>query len=510
MNIYTVRKASQGFANYILKEKPQGEGIAIAFDPRNMSKEFATETALVFNANGIKTYIYTDLRPTPQLSFTVRELKAAGGVMITASHNPPEYNGYKVYGPDGAQVISPADEQIIGHVNAIGFDAIKTMPLAEAKAAGLYIELGADLDREFLKKSQELSLSTSSEGKDIKVIYTPLHGAGLVPVKQVLTASGFTNLTILEKQATPDGNFPTVSYPNPEDPKAFELGIALAKEIDADMIIGSDPDADRIGIVTKDNQGNYIHLNGNIVGVLLANYILSQKQSAGTLPAEPAVVTSIVSTKMTKAVAEHYGAHYYEVFTGFKHVGQQINKFTKETFLYAFEESYGYMAGSHVRDKDAVGATLLACEMVAGYKARGMSLYDGIQELYQKFGYYKEETISLTIKGITGAEKILRIMDYFTDHVPTAFNGSEVIAYKNYKTGIATDLKTKAETPTDMPISNVRDLTLTDGSWVCIRPSGTEPKIKFYIGVKGENEAKAGTKLENIKKELMAIVDSIE
>ena len=511
MNIYTVRKATQGFANYIINEKPEGDGIAISFDPRNMSKEFARETALVFNANGIKTYIYKGLRPTPQLSFTVRKLKTAGGVMITASHNPPEYNGYKVYGPDGGQVVSPADEQIITCVNNIkDFGEIKTMSLEDAKAKGLYIELDDDMDEDFIETSLGLSLKKDDAGKDIKIIYTPLHGAGLVPIEKVLERDGFTNVTILPEQAKPDGNFPTVEYPNPEDPKAFALGIKLAKEIDADMVIGSDPDADRIGIITKDDKGEYIHLNGNIVGVLLANYILSKRKEQGTLPNDPAIITSIVSSKMTKVVAEHYGAHYFEVFTGFKHVAQQIKKFTKENYIYSFEESYGYMTGDHVRDKDAVGMTMLACEMVADYKAKGKTLYQGIQDLYAQFGFYKEETISLTIKGITGTEKILRIMDHFTNNVPEQFNGSKVVEYRNYKTEIIKNLVTGEETSTHTPSSNVRYFVLEDGTWVCVRPSGTEPKIKFYVGVTSDSTEKSSEKIAAIKKEILAIVDEIE
>lgn len=511
MNIYTVRKASQGFANYLLKNGDYETGVAIAFDPRHMSKEFAKETALTFNANGIKAYVYKELRPTPQLSFTVRCLKCAAGVMITASHNPPEYNGYKVYGPDGAQVNHPYDQMIIDEVNSItDFGAIKTMTLEDAKAKGLYIELDEDLDKKFINQALGLSIKPKlikEKSRLLNVIYSPLHGAGLMPVREVLKAAGFENFHILEEQAAPDGDFPTINYPNPEDPEAFKLGIAYAEKIDADLIVASDPDADRIGVVCKNLKGEYTHLSGNMVGVLLADYILSQK----TLPDKPTIITSLVSTNMTKAITRHYNANYLEVFTGFKYVGDAIKKFSGgENFIYAFEESYGYLAGDYARDKDSVGVILLICEMALYYKSLGISLYQALENLYEKFGHYRDKTISITIKGITGAEKIRRIMAYFTDNYPKEFAGQRVTEFRNYNTSLCLDLTTGQEHELTMPKANVLYFVLSDGSWFCVRPSGTEPKVKFYIGVEASMGELADEKLNAIEKELMAIVNDID
>ena len=518
MNIYTVRKATQGFANYLINEPSieHTNGVAIAYDPRNMSQEFARETALVFNANGIKAYVYTGIRPTPQLSYTVRSLGCAAGVMVTASHNPPEYNGYKVYGADGAQVTSPHDNNIINHVNAISdFGQIKTMPIADAKSQGLYIELGDDIDEAFLSECLELIINKDVIAKqhNIPIIYTPIHGAGHIPVKETLARAGFTSVSIVAEQAEPNGNFPTVKYPNPEEPAVFEIAIKQAQQNGAEVIVGSDPDADRIGVVCKNHQGEYITLNGNTIGILLTEYILSQKVANGTLPSNAAVLSSIVSSKMTRAIAQAYNASFFEVFTGFKHFGELIKTWetTKaHTFIYGFEESYGYMAGTYVRDKDAVGATMLVCEMVAYYKSIGLSLYDALQEIYKKYGYYKEETVSITLKGIAGTEKIKRIMDYFVANPVQQILGNTVTDYRNYNTSVSKNFATGNETTIDFPKSNVVSFTTDDGTWLCVRPSGTEPKLKLYLGVVGNSEDNAYDILSKAKEEITKLVDAVE
>lgn len=519
INIYTVRKATQGFANYLIQEKEIDHmaGVAIAYDPRNMSREFAVETSLVFNANGIKTYVYDGIRPTPQLSFTVRELGCCAGVMITASHNPPEYNGYKVYGADGAQVSSPYDIKIINHVNIISdFTDINTMTLSEAKSKGLYTEIGKELDEKFLKRSKKLAINTQVIKKysDIPIVYTPIHGAGNLPIKKLLENIGFTNVHIVKEQQEPNGNFPTVKYPNPEEFEVFEIAIKLAKEINAEVIIGSDPDADRVGVVCKNNYGDYVQLSGNMVGVLLTNYIMEQKKITNTLPNKPAIITSVVSSKMTFDIAKHYGASCFEVFTGFKYFGELIKKWEqgKEDsydFVYGFEESYGYMAGNHVRDKDAVGITMLICEMVAHYKSLGLSIYEGLQQLYEMFGYYKEETVALTLKGIEGTEKIKNIMEFFYENQPNEIAGIKLIQYNNFKNSTSTNLVTNEVTPMDFPKSNVINFKLSNGAWICMRPSGTEPKIKFYFGVSESTLEGSLDMIKKVKNEVMKIVEEI-
>jgi len=520
MNIYTVRKATQGFANYILQkdfgsDDPKKMGVAISFDCRNMSKELAEETALVFNANGIKTFIYPELRPTPQLSFTVRHLGCCAGIMVTASHNPPEYNGYKVYDENGSQVSYPDDEAIIEYVNAItDFATIKTMRKDKAEAAGLFNQLGTDIDDEFLKRclGQAINTDITKEfAKDITIVYSPFNGAGNKPVRAILDKAGFKNVYVVKEQEKPDGNFPTLKYPNPEDPGAFELAIKLAKVIDADIVLATDPDADRVGVAVKDKKGEYTHLSGNVVGVMLADYILGQQKAKGMLPDNPAVITSIVSSNMTKEIAKNHGINYYEVLTGFKWVGAKIKQFTgKNNFVYAFEESYGYVAGTYARDKDSVGICMLICEMAAYFKSKGMTFFDGIEELYKTYGYHKEGSVAITIKGITGAEKIKRIMDYLSNNSPTTMGGQKVIEVRDYNNDIAKNPQTGATAPLGMAKSNVLYYMLEDETWFCVRPSGTEPKIKIYVGVKGESHDDADGKLDVVKKELLAIVDSVE
>lgn len=521
LNIYVIRRATQGFANYILNQEykgknPKAMGICIAYDTRNMSKEFAEETALVFNANGIKTYIYNECRPTPQLSFTIRYLNCAGGVVITASHNPPEYNGYKVYGCDGAQIPSPKDKDLISYVNKIkNFGEIKIIGKEESIKKGLYNILDESLDNEFLKNalSQSINVDVIKQVADtLKIVYTPLHGTGNKPVKNLLNQAGFKNVNIVKKQELPDGNFSTVEYPNPEDPKAFNLAINTAKDIGADIIIGTDPDADRVGVVVKDSNENYITLNGNMIGTLLAEYILSQKKANNTLPDNATIISSIVSTSLTKEIAKQYKVKYVEVLTGFKYIGEIINNFEEEgsyQYIFGFEESYGYLSGTYTRDKDAVASSLLICEMAAYYKCKKMSLYDGLIELYQKYGYFKELTEFITLKGIKGIKTIEKIMQVFNTNYPKDINGIKITEYNNYKTGIQKNLLTNEEYNLTLPVSNVLYFTLEDKSWFCIRPSGTEPKLKIYIGVKGNTQEDANNKVNDMKNTIMQIIKSI-
>ena len=516
MNIYTVGKATQGFATYLLEstEIDHSQGVALAYDPRHMSPEFAQAAALVFNANGIKTYIYDGLRPTPQLSYTVRKLGCAGGVMVTASHNPPEYNGYKVYGPDGAQVMSPYDDQIISYVNNTDITAVKTMSLADAKTAGLYHIIDSSLDQAFQSEclANVINPEIIKVHGDLPLVYTPLHGAGHLPTLNLLKTAGFTNVHVVASQAAPDGNFPTVKFPNPEEADVYELGKQLAETIGAQVVFASDPDADRVGIVSRDKAGNWYKLNGNQTGVMLTHYVLSQLKAQGKLPTHPAVITSIVSSKMTHAIAAAHDVACYDVFTGFKHIGELIKKWETtqaHTFVYGFEESYGYLFRDYARDKDAIGVALLVAEIAAYCQGRGITLPEYLSEMYAQYGFYKEETIALTLKGIAGLEKISRIMDYFTDHVPATIGGVTVTHYRNYKTSTDTVLATGETTAIDFPKSNVRAFTLTDGSWICVRPSGTEPKLKLYIGVNGASETAAETQLKQLADSLMALVDTV-
>jgi len=521
LNIYVIRKASQGFANYILNQEydgknPRDMGVCIACDPRNMSKEFADETALVFNANGIKAYIYDEIRPTPQLSFSIRELGCAGGVMVTASHNPPEYNGYKVYGFDGGQIPFPKDEEIIGYVNKItDFSSIKTMSKEEAIEKGLYNVLGEDMDNKFIEVALKERINEEIINKmadDFKIVYTPLHGTGNMPVRNLLEKAGFKNVSVVKEQELPDGNFSTVEYPNPEDPKAFELAIKLAKEIDADIIIGTDPDADRVGIVVKDSNGEYIALNGNMVGTLLVDYILTQKQAKGELKKNGVVISSIVSTDMTREIAKAFDIEYMEVLTGFKYIGELIRNFEKDNsyeYILGFEESYGYLAGTYSRDKDAVGTTMLICEMATYYKSKNMSLIEGLQEVYGKYGYYKETIESITLKGLDGLEKIKAIMEFFTTNYKEDMGGLKISKFRNYNTSVETNLLTGEEEKLTLPVSNVLYFTLEDNSWFCVRPSGTEPKLKVYFGAKSDSQEEVDKKLEAMKQIIVGKISFI-
>lgn len=517
LNIYTVSKATQGFANYIIKQGEEAvkKGVAIAFDSRRMSPEFAEITALVLNGNGIKTYIYPSLRPTPMLSFAVRELNCTGGVVITASHNPPEYNGYKVYWADGGQVPYPRDEAIIEEVNAVtDFHTIKTANKDEAVKAGLFNVIGEEVDEAFDKNvlAQIVNPEIIKEQHDLKIVYTPIHGSGNKPVRRVLKKAGFENVTVVPEQELPDSEFTTVGYPNPENPAVFELAIKLAEKIDADIILGTDPDCDRVGAVVKTKDGSYTVLTGNMTGTLICNYICSQKAKLGTLPKNGALVSTIVSSEMTKAIAKKYNLAYFDVLTGFKYIGEKIKEFEQTgeyQYVFGFEESYGCLSGTYARDKDAVVASLLICEMAAYYKSRGMSLYDGLMELYDTYGVYKEIIHSITLKGIEGIENMKKIMDTLRKDDPSEIAGVKVTETRDYLEDKIVDVATGKVSPTNLPKSNVLYFTLADDTWFCVRPSGTEPKIKIYFGTKADTVENAEKKIATAQDGIMKVVNSV-
>lgn len=491
MNKYTVTKATQGLANYILKTGKADKGVAIAFDSRNFSPEFSMWAALCLNANGIKTYRFDTLRPTPVLSFAVRELGCIAGIVVTASHNPPEYNGYKVYWEDGAQIIPPIDGEIITEVNNIqNYSEIKMMDLDEAKEKGLYNVIGEDIDSKYINALKKLVLNQdaiSNFGKDLKIVYTPLHGTGNIPVQTILKELGFENVYVVPEQELPNGNFPTVSYPNPEDPKAFTLALELAKKVDADIVLATDPDADRLGVYAKDSKTNeYVFFTGNMSALFIAEYELSQKKEKGILPENGAMVTTIVSSNLTKAIAKEYNVKLFEVLTGFKYIGEKIKQFEQNNsyeYVFGFEESYGCLVGTHARDKDGIVAVMKTCEAAAFYKSKGLSVLDQMENIYKKYGYYKEGQTALTFKGIEGAEKIKSIMDKLRSNPPMELAGLKVLAFKDYLTNVVKDFKTNETYETGLPKSNVLYFELENNSWCCVRPSGTEPKIKFYYGV---------------------------
>ena len=517
MNIYTVRRATQGLANYIIKQGGAAKGVAIAFDSRHMSPEFAEEAALTLAANGIKAYRFETLRPTPELSFAVRELGCIAGINITASHNPPEYNGYKVYWEDGAQFTPPHDKGVTEEVMAItDLSTVKTMGAQEAKAKGLYEIIGAAIDDKYIAqvKAQVVNQGAIDRMQDqITIVYTPLHGTGNIPARRVMKELGFTHVYVVPQQELPDGDFPTVSYPNPEAKEAFELGLALAKEKNADLVLATDPDADRLGVYVKDTKsGEYIPLTGNMSGSLLCEYVLSQKQASGKIPADGQVVKSIVTTNLVDAVAKNYGAELIEVLTVFKWIGKQVLKNEQEgkgTYLFGMEESYGCLIGTYARDKDAISATAALCEAAAYYKEKGMTLWDAMVEMYEKYGYYKDEVKSIGLKGIEGLAKIQEIMEYFRAHTPSDFAGHKVLAVRDYKAETVKDLATGEVKPTGLPSSNLLYYELEHNAWLCVRPSGTEPKIKFYYGVKGTSLEDAAAKSEKVGESVMAIVNGL-
>ena len=517
MNIYVVRRATQGLANYIAKVDKKSQGVAIAYDSRHMSPEFAQEAALCLAANGIKAYIFETLRPTPELSFAVRHLGCVAGINVTASHNPPEYNGYKVYWEDGAQITPPHDSGIMGEVKAISdWNTVKTMDKAEAEKAGLFEVIGKEVDDAYMAelKKQVIHMDAiQAEGKNLKIVYTPLHGTGNIPARRILKELGFENVYVVKEQELPDGDFPTVSYPNPEAAEAFELGLKLAKEVDADLVLATDPDADRLGVRVKDKNGEYHDLTGNMSGCLLANYEISQRKAVnGSLPEDGALIKTIVTTNLADAIAKGYGVKLIEVLTGFKFIGQQILGFEKSgkgSYLFGFEESYGCLIGTYARDKDAIVATMALCEAAAYYKTQGKTLWDAMIEMYEQFGYYKDDIKSVTMKGIEGLQKIQDNMNSLRQNPPAEFAGHKVVAVRDYKADTIKNLETGEVTPTGLPNSNVLYYELTNDAWVCVRPSGTEPKVKFYYGVKGTSLADADEKSAVMGKAVLDMVDSM-
>ena len=516
MNIYVVRRATQGLANYIAKVGKQSQGVAIAYDSRHMSPEFAKEAALCLAANGIKAYIFESLRPTPELSFAVRHLGCVAGINITASHNPPEYNGYKVYWEDGAQITPPHDTGIMGEVKAISdWETVKTASQEEAEAKGLYQVIGAEVDDAYIAelKKQVLHMDAiEKEGKNLKIVYSPLHGTGNIPARRILKELGFENVYVVKEQELPDGDFPTVSYPNPEAAEAFELGLKLAKEVDADLVLATDPDADRLGVRVKDKNGEYHDLTGNMSGCLLANYEIGQRKALKGLPEDGALIKTIVTSNLADAIAKGYGVNLIEVLTGFKFIGQQILGFEnskKGSYLFGFEESYGCLIGTYARDKDAIVATMALCEAAAYYKTQGKTLWDAMIDMYEEFGYYKDDIQSVTLKGMEGLEKIQQIMNTLRQNPPAEFAGYKVTAVRDYKENTVKDLATGEVKPTGLPNSNVLYYDLTDDAWVCVRPSGTEPKVKFYYGVKGTSLTDADEKSSLMGKAVLDLVDSM-
>ena len=517
MNIYTVRKATQGLANYIIKNNGQEKGVAIAYDSRRMSPEFADEAARCLAANGIKAYIFESLRPTPELSYAVRRLGCIAGINITASHNPPEYNGYKVYWEDGAQITPPHDKGIMDEVKAVtDYNTVKTMDREEAKTAGLYEVIGEEVDDGYiaeLKKQVIHQDSINAVGRDLKIVYSPLHGTGNIPARRILKELGFTNVYVVKEQELPDGEFPTVSYPNPEAKEAFELGLKLAKEVDADLILATDPDADRLGVYVKDTaSGEYKVLTGNMSGCLLADYEIGQRKALYGLPDDGFLIKTIVTSNLADAIAKGYDIGLIEVLTGFKYIGQQILKFEttgKGSYLFGFEESYGCLIGTHARDKDAIVATMALCEAAAYYRTQGKTLWDAMLDMYEKYGYYKDDIQSITLKGIEGLNKIQKIMDTLRENPPAQIGGCQVLKARDYKADTIKDIRTGEVTSTGLPSSNVLYYDLSDDAWVCVRPSGTEPKVKFYYGVKGNSLEDAEEKSSKLGKEVVAMIDEL-
>lgn len=512
MNVYTVRKATQGLANFILKQGTQAKGVAIAYDSRRMSPEFADVAGLCLAANGIKAYVFDSLRPTPELSFALRTLGCTAGIVVTASHNPPEYNGYKVYWEDGAQVTAPKDVQIIDEVKAIkDFHQCRTMDKEAAVAAGLYQVIGKEIDDKYMAelKKQIIHPDVIKEmAEDIKIVYTPLCGTGNLPVRRVLSELGFKNVYVVPEQEKPDPNFTTLDYPNPEDPKAFTYALRLAKEKDADIVLATDPDADRLGVYAKDTKtGEYVSFTGNMSGMLIAEYILREKTATGTMPENPALVTTIVTTNMTRPITAAYNVKLIEVLTGFKFIGEQIKLFEQtgsNHYVFGLEESYGCLAGTHARDKDAIVAVMCLCEVAAYCKKHGKTLWDMMLDTYEKYGYYKESQYTITMKGIDGARQIGELMDKLRKNPPKAFGTRKVLKFRDYQTDKILDMTDGTETKTGLPKSNVLYFELPDDEWCCARPSGTEPKIKFYMGVKGSSIQDAEARLAQLTEDLKA------
>jgi len=514
MNLYTVRRATQGLAKYIISKGVQSKGVAISYDSRHFSPEFAEAAALTLNANGIKSYLFDALRPTPELSYAVRELKCTAGIMVTASHNPPEYNGYKVYWDDGCQITPPVDKDIIDLVKSTAFSDIKTMDKEEAVKAGLFNIIGAEMDDKYVAELKKLILSPEvikKQAENLKIVYTPFHGTGNVPVQRMLKELGFKQVYIVKEQEEPDGDFTTLDYPNPEDEKAFTLALKLAKEKDADIVLANDPDADRLGVYAKDKKtGNYIQFTGNMSGMLLAEYELSIKKERGLLKDDSTLITTIVSTNLAFKIAEYYKLNLIEVLTGFKFIGQQIKGFEEKgrgTYEFGFEESYGCLIGTHARDKDGIMAVVALCEAAAYYMDKGLTLWDQMVNIYEKYGYFKEGIYTMTLAGEDGAKRINEILDNLRKNPPTELAGYKVVKTRDYENDIVKDLATGETTTTGLPKSNVLYFDMTDDAWFCVRPSGTEPKIKFYAGIKGNSLEDADEKLAKVLTELKKLGD---
>ena len=516
MNIYTVRKATQGLANYIIKKGAKERGVAIAYDSRRMSPEFAQETALCLAANGVKAYIFESLRPTPELSFAVRELGCIAGINITASHNPPEYNGYKVYWEDGAQITPPHDKGIMDEVlAATDYAAMKTMGKEAAQEAGLFEVIGSAMDDAYIEKLKEQVLhhdAIKAVAKDLKIVYSPLHGTGNIPARRVLKELGFEHVYIVKEQELPDGEFPTVSYPNPEADEAFELGLKLAREVDADLVLATDPDADRLGVRVKDKDGEYHTLTGNMSGCLLADYEIGQRKALKGLPEDGYLIKTIVTSNLADAIAKGHGLGLIEVLTGFKYIGQQILGFEtsgKGEYVFGFEESYGCLIGTYARDKDAIVATMALCEAAAYYKTKDMTLWDAMVAIYDKYGYYKDDIQALTMKGIEGLEKIQNILQSLRTNPPKEIGGYKVLKARDYQEDTIKDMVSGEVTATGLPASNVLYYELEDDAWVCVRPSGTEPKVKFYYGIKGESLSDADEKSAKLGEQVLSLVETL-
>ena len=528
MNVYTVGKSTQGLANFINKQTTDGS-VVIAYDSRRMSPEFALDSALILAANGIKAYLFDSLRPTPELSFAVRKLHATAGIVITASHNPPQYNGYKVYWSDGGQIVPPYDKLIIDEVNAVtNYSAIKRMDRESALNGGLLEIIGAEVDDVYIAELKKLILNPNvikKVSKDIKIVYTPLHGTGNIPVRRVLKELGFENVWVVPEQELPDGNFTTLKYPNPEDPAAFTYALNLAKQVDADIVLATDPDADRLGVYAKDTKtGTYMPFTGNMSGLLIAEYELSQREQKGLLPqnrADGALVTTIVSSNMAFDIANAYGLTVIEVLTGFKYIGEQIKLFEQAKannggrldgkkyayeYEFGFEESYGCLVGTHARDKDAVMAVTALAEAAAYYLSKDLTLCDQMANIYKKYGFYKEGLTTQTFAGADGAQKIFSMMEEVRRTPPLTIGGKNVVAFRDYLKDIRRDMVTEEEKPTGLPKSNVLYFELENNSWCCIRPSGTEPKIKFYYGVKAQSEESAAEQLKELEEGLLSLV----
>ncbi len=510
MNLYTVRQATQGLANYIISQNGQEKGVAIAYDSRRMSPEFSREAALCLNANGIKTYRFDTLRPTPELSMALRELHCIAGIVITASHNPREYNGYKVYWEDGAQITPPHDKNILAEVAKVGITDAKIISEDEARVLGLYNVIGSEMDDLYIQNVKSLSIHPemiADQAKNMKLVYTPLHGTGNIPVRRVLKELGFEQVIVEPQQAVADGNFPTVAYPNPEDPAAWELALKLAKEEDADLVLATDPDADRLGVYAKDTKtGEYVSFTGNMSGMLIAEYILRERTKTNTMPENPALVETIVTTDMAKPLAADYNVKLIEVLTGFKYIGEQQRIFEEtgcNSYVFGLEESYGCLPGTYARDKDACAAVMMLAELAAFYKAEGKTLIDAMNDLYEKYGYFKEGLTSVTLKGIDGAKAIQATMEKLRNHPEDTMGGHKVLAIRDYVADTRTDRTTGEVTPSGLPKSNVLYYELSDNAWCCARPSGTEPKIKFYFGVCGKSQAEADEMLEALKADLL-------